>query len=322
VIVTALVGIGVWLLIGQAASYQRLQHAISHARAPWLAASLAAAIVGYLGYALLYQAVARIADGPRPPLWLMLRLAVAVFGASVIATSAGRLGGEYWSLRRRRERPPQAWSRVLAINTAAWAILAALASIAAALLLAGVGRRAPLGVELVWLLLPAACALPAVYLSSPARQGLTEDRGSRVRRTFATVVRALVLLRLMSVRRRALMRGLPGGLIYWAAELLTMWTALRAFGVELGYGALVVGYATGYASTMLPLPAGGVGGVDAATTYALTLVGVPLGPALLATLVQRLCTYWLPLGIAALAAPSLKRLGEDLAAVPRPSPAR
>jgi uncharacterized protein (TIRG00374 family) len=160
-----------------------------------------------------------------------------------------------------------------------------------------------------------------LYLSSPARPGLAEDRGGRARRTFATVIRALVLLRLMSIRRRALIRALPGGLIYWGAELLTMWSALRAFGIDLGYGSLVVGYATGYASTILPLPAGGVGGVDAATTYALTLVGVPLGPALLATLVQRLCTYWLPLGIAALAAPSLRRLGEDLAAVPRPAAA-
>jgi uncharacterized membrane protein YbhN (UPF0104 family) len=57
--------------------------------------------------------------------------------------------------------------------------------------------------------------------------------------------------------------------------------------------------------------------VDAATTYALTLVGVPLAPALLATLVQRLCTYWLPLVVAILATPSLRRLRTDLPTVPR-----
>lgn len=320
VLVTALVGAGVWLLIGQAASYSRLLHAISRAQAGWLVASLAAAILGYFGYALLYQGVAGVARGPRPPLRLMLRLTVAVFGASVIATSAGRLGSEYWSLRRMRERPAQAWSRVLAINTAAWAILAALGCSAAAALLAGAGHGAPLGVELAWLLAPPLCAAPALYLSSPSRRHMAEDRGGRIRRGFAAVVRALVLLRLMSVRRRALIRGLPGGLLYWGGELLTVWTALHAFGVEIGYAPLVIGYATGYASTILPLPAGGVGGVDAASTYALTLVGVPLGPALLATLVQRLCTYWLPLVIAILAARSLKGLGAELAAVPRPSP--
>jgi uncharacterized membrane protein YbhN (UPF0104 family) len=62
--------------------------------------------------------------------------------------------------------------------------------------------------------------------------------------------------------------------------------------------------------------------VEAAGTYALTLVGVPLGPALLATLVQRVCTYWLPLAIAVLGARSVKRLAGDLARVPRPAKRR
>jgi uncharacterized protein (TIRG00374 family) len=112
---------------------------------------------------------------------------------------------------------------------------------------------------------------------------------------------------------------LSGGLIFWAAELLTVWAALRAFGVHLGVGALLVGYATGYVSTILPLPAGGAGSVDAASTFALTLVGVPLGPALLATLVQRLCTYWLPLLVAVLGVRPLRRLGRDLETVSPPT---
>lgn len=318
-VVAALLGAGVWLLIGQAASYSRLLHAVERSTPWWLAGALAAAVVGYLGYALLYQAVVGVAGGPRPPLPLTLRVAVAVFGASVIATSAGRLGSEYWTLRRMRVGPPQAWSRVLAINIAAWAMLAALACPAALALLAGAGRGAPLGVELAWLLAPPVCAMAALYLSAPARHSLAEDRGGRARRMFASALRALVLLRVLATRPRALSRGLPGALLYWTGELLAMWMALRAFGVSLGPAALVIGYATGYASTILPLPAGGAGGVDAASTYALTLVGVPLGPALLATLVQRLCTYWLPLAVAMLAARSLKRLGGDLTKVPRPS---
>jgi uncharacterized membrane protein YbhN (UPF0104 family) len=79
-----------------------------------------------------------------------------------------------------------------------------------------------------------------------------------------------------------------------------------------------LGYASGYASTILPLPFGGAGGVDAATVYALTLVGVPVGPALLATLVQRVLTFWLPLGVAITAVRALRRLGRDLSLVPRP----
>jgi uncharacterized membrane protein YbhN (UPF0104 family) len=321
-LIAALLGAGVWFLIGQAASYSKLLHAISRAHPWWLAAAVAAAMSAYLGYALLYRSVVGLADGPRPRMGLTLRLTVAVFGASVIATSAGRLGSEYWTLRRMRERPPQAWSRVLAINTAQWALLATLACTGALALLLGAGGRAPLGLELAWLLALPLCTIPAIYLTSPARRSLAEDRGIPIRRTFAAALRGIILLRALAARPRALSRGAPGGLLYWTGELLTVWAALHAFGISIGFPSLVVGYATGYVSTMLPLPAGGAGGVDAASTYALTLVGVPLGPALLATLVQRLCTYWLPLAVALLASPALRRLRTDLPAVPRPSSPR
>ncbi len=321
-LVAVLLGAGVWLLIGQAASFSRLLHAINRADPWWLTGAVLAAMAAYLGYALLYQALAGVGDGPRPRMGLTLRLTAAVFGASVLATAAGRLGSEYWSLRRMQERPPQAWSRVLAINTGEWALLAALAFAGALALLLGAGGRAPLAVELAWLIALPVCLIPALYLTSASCRRLAEDRGTRIRRTFAAALRGIVLLRALVTRPSALSRGLPGGLLYWAAELLTVWAALRAFGVSLGFPALVVGYATGYVSTTLPLPAGGAGGVDAASTYALTLVGVPLGPALLATLVQRLCTYWLPLLIAVLASPSLRRLRTELPRVTRPSTAR
>jgi uncharacterized protein (TIRG00374 family) len=130
------------------------------------------------------------------------------------------------------------------------------------------------------------------------------------------------LVRSVTARRPLRARGVGGGLLYWGAELLVLWAALRAFGITLGPAALVVGYATGYVSTMLPLPAGGVGGVDAASTYALTLVGVPLGPALLAVVVQRLFSYWLPLALAIVGGHFIRELGRELGAVPRATPAR
>jgi uncharacterized membrane protein YbhN (UPF0104 family) len=45
---------------------------------------------------------------------------------------------------------------------------------------------------------------------------------------------------------------------------------------------------------MIPLPAGGAGGVDAALTGGFTLAGVPLSSALLAAVTFRVFTFWLP----------------------------
>lgn len=315
VALAVLVSAGIWLLIGQAASYTKIAYAIRHAQPGWLVVSLAGVPLGYLGYAWLYQGFAWVAGGPRPGFGLSLRLSVAIFGASVLATSAGRLGTEYWSLRRMREDPAHAWSRVLAINTAAWASLSALAFSCALALTLGAGRSVPLGVELAWLVAVPVCTVLAILLSAPSRRHLTEDTGGRVRRVVASALRGIVLLRCAARRRPVLIRVVIGALLHWAGELLTVWAALHAFGAELGLPALVVAYATGYVSTMIPLPAGGAGGVDAAGTYALDLVGVALGTALLATLVQRLFTYWLPLVIALVGARSMRRLPAQLTEV-------
>ena len=75
---------------------------------------------------------------------------------------------------------------------------------------------------------------------------------------------------------------------------------------------LVLAYTTAYVVTSLPLPAGGAGGVEAGLAFSLQAVGVVLAPALLATLVYRFFTLWLPIGIAAVAVTQVKTLAEEL----------
>jgi uncharacterized membrane protein YbhN (UPF0104 family) len=64
--------------------------------------------------------------------------------------------------------------------------------------------------------------------------------------------------------------------------------------------------------TSLPLPAGGAGGVEAGLAFTLTGIGIPLVPALLATLVYRVYTLWLPLLVAAAFVPQVPKLAEEL----------
>jgi uncharacterized membrane protein YbhN (UPF0104 family) len=57
---------------------------------------------------------------------------------------------------------------------------------------------------------------------------------------------------------------------------------------------LILGYATGYALSRRTLPFAGAGAVEALLPFALTWVGVPLAPALLAVFAYRLFNLWLP----------------------------
>ena len=66
---------------------------------------------------------------------------------------------------------------------------------------------------------------------------------------------------------------LAGSIVYWVGDAACLWAALHSVGRPLPVAELALAYATGYAATILPLPLGGVGGVEAAMTYALTAVG-------------------------------------------------
>jgi uncharacterized membrane protein YbhN (UPF0104 family) len=68
---------------------------------------------------------------------------------------------------------------------------------------------------------------------------------------------------------------------------------------------------------MLPLPAGGSGGIETALAFSLHAVGVPLAPALLGALVYRFFLFWLPLLPALALAPGVGRLNRELPRAPR-----
>jgi uncharacterized membrane protein YbhN (UPF0104 family) len=137
---------------------------------------------------------------------------------------------------------------------------------------------------------------------------LADPAGGRLRRLFAACVRGVRLVRMLPPVAFA------GTAVYWGGELLCLWAALRAFRVELGLASLVLAYATAFLVAALPLPLGGAGGADAAATYALTLVGVPLAPALLAAFAFRLVNFWLPVVPALAVLPTVRRIGRPATA--------
>jgi uncharacterized protein (TIRG00374 family) len=126
-----------------------------------------------------------------------------------------------------------------------------------------------------------------------------------------------VLVRHLLVHARRYPLALLGFPVFWAGDVLTLYAGLRAFDVHVGLTALVLAYTTAYVVTSLPLPAGGAGGVEAGLAFSLSAVGVALAPALLATLVYRFFTLWLPIAIAALALTQVDDLAAELPRVER-----
>jgi uncharacterized protein (TIRG00374 family) len=308
-------------VIGQVTSFHDMMEALRDANDWWFPLCLAGEIAAYAGYIAAYRDIARVDGGPRLPVWTAVRVVGVGFGAFIAGSSFGTLGVDYWALHKAGDSRHKAARRVLALNTLEWAVLAAAAAVSGALLLAGLDGDAPIEMELAWVIVVPACVAAAFWVTSPARvdRFTSLPRGDlkpRIWRAFrlalADSIGGVVLVRTILANPHRYPLAVLGFPVYWAGDILTLYAAIRAFDARVGLLPLILAYTTAYVVTSLPLPAGGAGGVEAGLAFSLHAVGIPLAPALLATLVYRFFTLWLPLGIAVLALTQVRKLAEEL----------
>jgi uncharacterized protein (TIRG00374 family) len=322
--------------IGQITSFHEMVDALRNADNTWFPVCLGGELLAYAGFIAAYRDIARVDGGPEFPLWTATRVVAIGFGAYALGTSAGSLGLDYWALHRAGEQPHRAFRRVLALNTVEWMILGIYAFVSAVIVAAG-GASAPLPMVVAWLTLVPACILAATWVSSPrrsdrltslARQQVLVSRNPRTwlpwlwhggRSVVSDAIGGVVIVRHMLGRTRSHLGGVFGFAVFWAGDILTLYAALRAFDVHPALPALVVAYSTAYVVTMLPLPAGGSGGIEAGLAFSLHATGIPLAQALVATLVYRFFTLWLPILPAALAATQVRALDQELPRLSRAS---
>jgi uncharacterized membrane protein YbhN (UPF0104 family) len=332
---------GAFTIIGQVAKFGEVQRAIDRAHKLWLPVCLVGQLLAYVGYILAYRDTARASGGPRFDLPTTARIVIFGSGTGIIGASVGGLAVAFWAIHRTGVNIHTASRRAIALGTIEWMVLSLYGCIAAAIVLL-TGGRAPLGMMLAWLIVVPACFAGAVWFTSPRRvrrfidvapAPAPDDCSGRVahlcawvsreaRTAFADALAAVVLVRHLfahPLRYHGFGLGYP---VYWAGDMLTLYAALRAFGVSVEIVPMVLAYATSNIITLLPLPAGGAGGIDAGMTFALRAIAIPLAPALLAVLVYRVVTFWLPTLPALALLPSIRRLAQTLPSVPhtRPDP--
>lgn len=294
-VVALAVAVGVVLLIGRAAGYSKLSAALRDADPEWLAVCAGGQLLVFAGYAGVYRAAVRFEGGPRIDLRLSLRVVLASFGLTqlVAAGGAAALAVTYWALRRLRFGRRDALVRLIGLNTFVYLVfgLIGLGAAVAALVL----DEAPLPMTLTWIVVIPMLLVAARWFTAPGRVvGWTRDGGGWFRRGLAVGVAAAWWVRRATAVSQGRMLG-PWALLYWIGDIASLWGGLRAFGVELGLAALILAYTTGYVAQAVPLPFVATGGVDAATTFALTAVGVPLEQALLGVVAHRVFAFWIPL---------------------------
>lgn len=315
VVAAVLLVIGVGLLIARAAGFAEVRNAIAKADSTWFAVCLAAQVLALSAYAEVFRGGFSWRGGPDPGFRLSANVMLASIGATRVfaAGGVGAIAATWWCFRRARFASEEALVRVLGFNTLFYVAFAIGAWTAALLAVSGVWGSVPVAVALPWLLLVPACFAAAAYVTQPARVSRwARLEGNLVRRALGYAIAGAAWVREV-LPDPAGRRLLLATTVYWVGNVACLWASLRSVGVVLPLTELVLAFAAGHAATILPLPLGGVGGVDAAMTYALTTVGVPLALALVAVGVYRLFSFWAPTIPALAALLLLPRAGRRLA---------
>jgi uncharacterized protein (TIRG00374 family) len=273
----------------------------------WLMAGAVLELLSFIGYVALFRTVfVRGYDRINWSASYQITMA-SVAATRLFATAgAGGVALTVWALRRAGMGRRLVACRMIAFLVLLYAVFMA------SLVIFGVGLRsgifngsAPFGVTVIPAIFGAAViviALAMAFLPDDFERRLerwasgSHRRVARVARTVATVPASFasgVRTAIKLIRERHW--GVLGAVAWWGFDIGTLWASFHAFG---GPGlptlpVIVLGYFCGQLGNLLPLP-GGIGGVDGGMIGAFIAFGVPGGLAVVAVLVYRGFSFWLP----------------------------
>ena len=276
----AVVAAVVAVIVVAAVSGVSLNRVFAHFRPGWIVVVAIAEAASFLPYMLAYRQMTVVAGLKPPKLAVVITVVLSGFGPFVVG---GGFRLDQAALTEIYGDQQIARVQVASLIALEWAALAPFACLSAiGLLIAG---SSVMG-SLLWpwaLCVPAGFAL-ALWLTTP-------ERSLSPLRRFGPIAGALDGVGMLHHLIRAPGRTSPAWLsmaLYWAAEIVALYAALRMFGVDLSPARVVLAYATGYMVTRRSLPLAGAAITEVLLTFALHWVSVPLGAALAAVVTYRL----------------------------------
>jgi uncharacterized protein (TIRG00374 family) len=311
-IVVAIVALYLLLpkLVGVSDAFSKLGDATWY----WVVVAFGFIVVAFAAYAAVFKAV--VGGGPDsgiPPGRLNLRasyeITMAGFAGSTFFSAAGA-GGLiiiYWALRKAGMGARRAACRMVALLVLLYSFYALAVIVFGVLLRTGVlhgshpvgGTIVPAGVAGVAFLLFGLLALvPADVERRMKDVEARKGRAARLARRIGTVPGTVATgVRTAWDRlhdRDTALLAVGGSLLYWAGNIGVLWASFHAYGVEVPFGVVVLGFFVGMAANVIPSPAAGVGPVDAGMIAAFLLFDIPKESVFPAVLTYRLIAFWLP----------------------------
>jgi uncharacterized protein (TIRG00374 family) len=315
----ALMIVAIYVVFPKIVGVQGTFDRIGDAKLGWILVAFCMPALYYSSYAVLVRSVfgKRGPDEVRERMDMrasaMVTLAALAASALFSAAGAGGMALTYWALRKAGMERRRAACRMVAFLAIMYSVYLFAMIVFGVLLATDVlpgddhvsVTIVPAGIAAgVILVLGLTTFLPGDMerrvreLERHPRLTKMARRLAAVPATLATGVRTAVA----HVRNPRLgPEAYAGAIGFWAGNILTLWAAFKAFGVDVPFGVLVQGFFVGMVANLAPSPAAGVGTVDAGLIGAFVVFGLDADAVFPAVLVFRLIGFWLPipLGVAA-----------------------
>jgi uncharacterized protein (TIRG00374 family) len=294
-----------YYLLPQIAGLDDTWHRINQGRPAWIVSALIFTAGMFAGYVAMFRGVF-LRAGSRIGWRESYQITMAGLAASRLfaAGGAGGLVLTAWALRRSGMR-----KRTVADKTISFLVLTYM-PYAVAIVICGFGLHwglfegedpfsltfVPAVVGVVLLAIAFAIAFIPTDLSRRiAPFTKREGRLGKLARQLAEIPAASSAgVRDAIEHLRSRDPALLGAIAYWAFQIAVLWAAFHAFGAAPPLAVLVQAFFIGMLGNLLPMP-GGVGGVEGGMIAAYAAFGVDSGLAVVAVLVYRAFTFWLPL---------------------------
>ena len=341
VLYLASVGLAVHLILPQIPGLERSAKLVAGAAPPLVIAAFVAEVLSEACYAgLLGRSVAaasRMGTAPRSRSrrglgpWFMLRLTVCGYGAAHVLPGGGAAAASltYGALRARGVDRAAVGLAVAAVSALVyWALGVLFSGSLLYLLVRGDLTRAETALAAVAAVLVVAASL-AGYVAYKRPRAARQPLKSLVYRTVRVVRRRYERQEadelvdrladrlgeeLRSLRRQASSRPLEVvgwcclAFGYWVFDATCLVLVFLAVGVHAGAGELLVAYGIATAAGSLPLTPGGIGVFEATMLATLAVFGIG-AEAAIPVLGYRLFNFWMPIPLAALIYPTLRKTG-------------
>jgi hypothetical protein len=284
------------------AGFRAIYSSLTTFRWPWLCAVPAALGVSAAGYYLAYRSVYAAEGGYQLPRRQLTAVVAAGFGGLF---STGGIRPDGLVLQAAGASRRGAMVRVTALAGMEQGMLALYGCAAAIACLCLGLLGVPPSFTLPWAVIPVPAFAAAFWLAS---RYTARPAGQAGWRAGLAVFAGAVLLTRALFGRPVRHRGATGGMaLFWAGDVLAVWSGLAAFGVLMNGAAFIVGYCTGMVFTRRIAPLGGAGTLALILPLTIWASGAPLATAITGVAAYRALCFWLPLPSALASLPVLRQ---------------